>query len=231
LTQARREGKAAAVNLFLRHAQSGIVVLESADTLPERHTIEALVAPFADPDVGMTGGRPVPVNDRRTFMGVAVHLLWDMHHEVAARQPKMGELIAFRRVFRRIPHDSAVDEASVEPLIHGQGFQLRYVPEAILYTRGPQTAADFIKQRRRIHAGHLHMRQQQGYVVSTMRRNNLAHALLANWRWTWRYLAWTPGVVALEAYARWLGALDYWRGAARRHAVWDIATSTKGALR
>ena len=75
LTQARREGKSAAVNLFLRHAESDILVLESADTLPDPETIERLLEPFTDLTVGMTGGHPIPVNDPRTFMGFAVHLL------------------------------------------------------------------------------------------------------------------------------------------------------------
>jgi poly-beta-1,6-N-acetyl-D-glucosamine synthase len=231
LRQASRKGKASAVNLFLRHAHTDIVVLESADTLPEPTTLERMVAPFANPEVGMTGGRPVPVNDSQTFMGFAAHLLWNMHHRIALRQPKMGELIAFRRIFQRIPYDSAVDEASIEPLIHGQGFQLRYVPDAILYTRGPQTPADFVRQRRRIQAGHLRMRHRQGYVVSTLRGRNLMRAFLACWRWDWRHVLWSPGVVALEMYARLLGSIDYWLGPEHRHTVWEIAATTKGTLR
>ncbi|MER3403832.1 MAG: hypothetical protein C4289_00520, partial [Chloroflexota bacterium] len=58
LLQARREGKASAINLFLRYAKSDILVLESADTVPLPTTIERLVAPFTDPEIGMTGGRP-----------------------------------------------------------------------------------------------------------------------------------------------------------------------------
>jgi poly-beta-1,6-N-acetyl-D-glucosamine synthase len=230
MTQPRRMGKASAINLFLRHARGEILVLESADTLPGPMTIERLIAPFVDPEVGMTGGRPVPINDRSTFMGFAAHLLWEMHHQVALQRPKMGELIAFRRIFHRIPNDSAVDEANVEPLICGQGFRLQYVPEAVVLMRGPQSLGDFLKQRRRIYAGHLRIRRQQGYVVSTMSRARLLTAFLRTWSWDWRYLFWAPAVGALEALARVLGWLDARWGEPNRHTVWDVAATTKGAI-
>ena len=49
IVQRKRDGKAAAVNLFLKQATGGIFILESADTLPEKWTIERLVEPFLDP--------------------------------------------------------------------------------------------------------------------------------------------------------------------------------------
>src|SRR5262245_4317703 len=66
IVQARREGKARAINLFLvaaRDAGADLCVLQSGDTLPQEGTIEALLKPFAkDPSVGMTGAHVVPVN-------------------------------------------------------------------------------------------------------------------------------------------------------------------------
>ena len=88
VVQAEREGKASAINCFLREAREKIVVLCGADLLPEAHALEELVAPFADPAVGMTAGRPVPVNDPGTFMGFAAHMLWDLHHLINLRRFK-----------------------------------------------------------------------------------------------------------------------------------------------
>lgn len=229
LEQECREGKASAINLFLRHVRSDIVILESADTVPAPGTIEHLLAPFADPEIGMTGGHPVPVNDADTFMGFIVHKQWDLHHQVALQHPKLGELIAFRRVFHRIPFDSAVDEANIEPLIVGQGYRLRYVPDAIVYNRGPETVKDFIKQRRRIYAGHLTISHKQGYTVSTMSPSRIFKALLRSWQWSWRAVLFIPAVIVLEAYGRLLGWVDH-RFKKRDHAIWDIAATTKGAV-
>jgi biofilm PGA synthesis N-glycosyltransferase PgaC len=226
LTQATREGKASGVNLFLREASEEVVVLSSADLLPDRSTIQKLVEPLADPDVGMTSGRPVPVNDRDTFMGFAVHLLWNLHHEIAQRHFKAGEMTAFRLIFQRIPYDSAVDEASVEPVIKGQGYKTAYVPDAVVYNKGPETVADFLRQRRRIYAGHLAVRNDLGYVVSTMNGWRILAALLRCLDWRPKRLLWTIGAVALEMYGRWLGWRDF-RTRRQQHVVWDIAKTTK----
>src|ERR1051326_1378467 len=58
--QERREGKASAINLFLKQALGPIVLLIGADVIPETSAIESLCAPFADPKIGMVGGRPIP---------------------------------------------------------------------------------------------------------------------------------------------------------------------------
>ena len=226
LTQATREGKASGVNLFLREASEEVVVLSSADLLPDRSTIQKLVEPLADPNVGMTSGRPVPVNDRDTFMGFAAHLLWNLHHEIAQRHFKAGEMTAFRLIFQRIPYDSAVDEASVEPVIKGQGYKTAYVPDAAVYNKGPETVADFLRQRRRIYAGHLAVRNDLGYVVSTMNSWRILAALLRCLDWRPKQLLWTIGAVALEVYGRWLGWRDF-RTRRQQHIVWDIAKTTK----
>jgi len=225
-TQPTREGKASGVNLFLREASEEVVVLSSADLLPDYHTIQKLVEPMSDPDVGMTSGRPVPVNDPETFMGFAAHLLWNLHHQVARQHFKAGEMTAFRLIFQRIPYDSAVDEASVEPVIKGQGYKTAYVPDAIVHNKGPETVADFLRQRRRIYAGHMAVRNNLGYVVSTMSGWRILRTLLRHLDWRPRRLLWTVGVIVLEIYGRWLGWRDF-RTQRQQHIVWEIAKTTK----
>jgi poly-beta-1,6-N-acetyl-D-glucosamine synthase len=226
LHQPKREGKAAAVNLMLKHAKSEVVVLVSADTLPVSGAIEALVSNFKDPSVGMVGGHPVPTNSACSFMGWGVRLLWELHHQVSLRKPKMGELIAFRNIFRQIPIDSAVDEASIEPLIIGQGLHLVYAPTAIVLNKGPETVEDFITQRRRIFAGHLYVKDTLGYQVSTMNGLWIAYLYMKTMKPDWRYLLWGPAVIALEIFVRWLATYDYvfWK---RKPYAWTVVKSTK----
>ena len=167
--QEKREGKASAINLFLKQAISPVVVLIGADIIPEISAIEHLCSPFKGLSIGMVGGRPVPINDPDTMMGHAVHLLWRLHDRVARVYPKLGEVIAFRNVISGIPTDSAVDEISIQALISQLGYQLMYKPECVVYNKGPVTVRDFLKQRRRIYAGHLKVLKQQNYEASTMK--------------------------------------------------------------
>jgi biofilm PGA synthesis N-glycosyltransferase PgaC len=226
--QEKREGKASAINLFLKKATSSIVVLIGADVIPEDFAIENLCAPFLDPNIGMVGGRPVPVNDVNTFMGHAVHLLWRLHDRLARVHPKLGEVIAFRNVISGIPTDSAVDEISIQALISQLGFQLIYRPDCVVYNKGPVTVRDFLKQRRRIYAGHLKVLKQQNYEASTMKIAPIARQLIASRHFalsTPRQIMWTIGTIIFEGYARVQGYFDFQRKL--EHHVWQAVASTK----
>ena len=226
--QEKREGKASAINLFLKQANSQVLVLIGADVIPETSAIENLCAHFKDPKVGMVGGRPVPVNDPETFMGHAVHLLWRLHDRVARVTPKLGEVIAFRNVISGIPTNSSVDEISIQALISQLGYQLIYRPDCVVYNKGPVNVHDFLKQRRRIYAGHLKVRTQQNYEASTMKVSPIARQLIACRDFTMsnpRQALWTLGAITLEGYARLQGHYDYWRK--REHHIWQMVDSTK----
>jgi len=226
LVEPERQGKASAINLFLQHQTERVLVVCSADLLPQPDTVEKLVAPFADPEVGMTSCRPVPVNDPDTFMGFAAHLLWGLHHEINVSGGfKSGEMIAFIKIFERIPYRTSVDEASIEPVVRGQGYKVSYVPDAVVLNKGPETVDDFLRQRRRIYSGHLDVQELLGYSVSTMSAGRVFKTLLSNLDWRPKQFLWTWLVVGLEAYGRYLGWRDYKNR--RDHTVWEIAKSTK----
>jgi poly-beta-1,6-N-acetyl-D-glucosamine synthase len=225
VVQARREGKASAVNEFLRQARERVVVCCSADVIPEPDAIEKILGPFADPEVGMTTVRPMPVNDPETFMGFAAHMLWGLHHKLNQTGFKAGEMIAFRKIFERIPFQTAVDEASVEPVIRGQGYQAVYVGSAIVHNKGPETVKDFLSQRRRIYAGHLSVQNTLGYSVNTMNGIKILGLVLRGLDWRPRHFVWTWAVAALEVFGRLLGRRDYKQQ--RDHTLWEIAKTTK----
>jgi len=224
--QESRQGKASAINLFLKDASGDVFVLESGDTLPEPACVERMLRPFEDESVGMTGARPVPVDDPDTFMGFVVHMLWRLHHRLALRSPKLGEMVAFRSFVRSIPNDTAVDEASVEAIVADHGQSLRYVPDAIVRNKGASNVRDFLRQRRRIYAGHMWLEREQDYEVSTKNVGSILPVLWADMVWRPRPLLWTAGGVFLEFLGRLLGVIDY-HVFKKNPYTWDIAESTK----
>ncbi len=226
ITQVRRKGKASAINLFLSAASGDICILESADTVPEEGALDKLVAPFALPGVGMTGARPVPVNPRSTFIGYTVNLMWSLHHTISLTAPKLGELIAFRNFIINIPENTAVDEASIEAMVTKAGYQLHYVPEAFVRNKGPENIRDFIRQRRRVAAGHKHLLREQKYRVSTLDSKMILKILLQRPSWKVKNTIWTLGAILLEAAARVLGDFDFYLRK-RVPVVWEVSTSTK----
>jgi poly-beta-1,6-N-acetyl-D-glucosamine synthase len=226
IIQPTREGKTAAVNLFLANAKEDICVLESGDTLPNEYAVENLVRMFADPTIGMTGAHKLPVNAPDHMVGLFTHLRLRLEHQLCLEIPRLGEMIAFRRVFDCIPPDIAMDEAFVESLVIQRGMAVRYSPDAIVYNTGPDNVTDFVRQRRRNHAGHLYLRSKYGYAVSSLQHSRLAVVALKE-VWGAVQLVWTLGLLAvLEVWSRLLGWYDF---ALKhdRHVVWDMAWSQK----
>ena len=232
-----RLGKASAVNLLLTESRFEVVVMCCGDLILETETLERLVAPFADLEVGLTGAHPEPLNNKQSFLGFSAHLLWQLHHLISLESPKTVELIAFRKVFKRIPLLSATDEANIEPLVRGQAYKYLYIPKALVYNLGPQTLGELIDQRRRIFAGHLAVKREQSYEVSTLNPFRILRILLklsiirlASGKGVpIRYVLWTISLVGLEGYCRVLGWGDYFL-IKKKLNIWAIASSTKKIL-
>jgi cellulose synthase/poly-beta-1,6-N-acetylglucosamine synthase-like glycosyltransferase len=226
LVQEKREGKASAVNLFLSHAAGDLIILQSADTLPVPGAVEKLLQCFHDPGAGMAGARPVPVNEGKGLVPFAVRKMWRLHHLISLETPKVGEMVAFRPVVKQIPADTAVDEACLEAMIHRKGYRICYAPDAVVRNRGPENIRDFLRQRRRIAAGHRHLARTTGYRVSTSGPLRIARHLLGDLTWDFRDVLFTGLTVLLESAGRFLGFMDY-HIRKKNPFIWDIAETTK----
>lgn len=230
IEQERREGKTSAVNLFLKAAQCDICVLESGDTLPHEYAVEHLVRMFRDPTVGMVGAQKMAVNTPDHIVGLLSHLRLRMEHELCLEIPRLGEMIAFRKIFDQIPPDVAMDEAFVEAIVVRNGMQVRYAPDAIVYNTGPTTIRDFVRQRRRNHAGHLYLKHKYGYKVSSIHNTRVARIALRE-LWGILQLIWVLFLLAtLEGVSRALGWYDF-AIKRERHVVWNMAWTQKQDVR
>ena len=230
VVESQRSGKASALNMLLRHSHEPFVVVLGGDVVFSSGSLARLVEPLADASVGMTGARPVPTNPRRGVVGHAVNILWDVHHELSLRKPKLGEAVAFRRVLHSIDSGTLVDEATMEYQIIGQGLQLKYVPSAIVRNHGPETLREFIAQRVRIFRGHMSLASTTGYQVSSM---SLVSPLAAGWR-VWRRTH-TPAryilmTMALEAAARVAARLERFTRRGNENGIWDPIPTSKRVL-
>jgi poly-beta-1,6-N-acetyl-D-glucosamine synthase len=237
IVEPKRSGKVAAINTYFRHQPDkrpkiDAICVCSADLLVTPDAIERLAWPLVQHrEVGMSGAHPMPTNGHGTFLGEAIRFLWSMHHRVALERPKLGEMVMVRAgIVRALPSDCAVDEASLEHLITRAGYQLAYVPEAVVHNHGPETLVEFVRQRRRIAAGHYWLRDVSGYEVATLNLARIArHTLseLANRREP-RLFACAVGTVGLEVLSRGLGYLDFRTN--KSHAVWEVSETTKAVM-
>ena len=164
ITQEKREGKNSAVNLFLDAKKTEIIVMMNADNvLANEYSLQKLLEPFRDPRVGVVGGHPIPLNTKKTVAGFASNMIWCVHHHIALRTVKIGELIAYRDVGTRLPTQTQSDEDLIRDDIESKEYIPVYAPDAIVHNRGPETVSDLIKQRLRVNIGQSHMIKEKDF--------------------------------------------------------------------
>ena len=232
----QRHGKAYALDLALKKIESNrnidVIVVHNADVFPKSGMLKKLLTPFETPEVGITCVRPVSLDNSKKFVGFMNTFIWKLHHIVSLESPKVGEVFAFRNVIKKIPKKLATDEAYIESLLRKK-YKIIYVPNAIVFNIGPQIISEDINQRRRIFAGHIHVKTRYRHKVSTMSVIRIIKAVL-------RYLKtepiespkqifWLMFAVILEAYARVLGIIDFYVFKKVPY-VWRITKSSRNNL-
>jgi cellulose synthase/poly-beta-1,6-N-acetylglucosamine synthase-like glycosyltransferase len=226
ISEKERNGKSTAINLFIKNATSDILIIESGDTIPGHDTIEKMILPFENQKIGMTGGRPKPINSTKNMVGFSVNLLWRLHHKMALINPKLGEMIAFRKCFERIPTESAVDEASIEAEIKARNLEKKYIPDATIINKGPENITDFLLQRRRISAGHYWLMKTKNYKVTSLNSGILMKITLQEIFSNPMSIHKIFFTMILEITGRILGWYDFYIKKKNPYK-WDIASSTK----
>lgn len=184
IIEGSRRGKANALNSVFKIAKesSDVLVLVNADALPKRGSITKLLSKLANTEAGVVYAQPVPFKESHRICYGIVNVIWRLHHAISLRQePKLsGELCAIRTsCLQEIPENIATDEPYIELAIRKQGYDILYVPEALVYIRCPTNTVDLLKQRKRILLGHMQLQNATNFKVSTSRFRNVLRAISA----------------------------------------------------
>ena len=238
IIEKERSGKSSALALLLRELNNSkydAMVYLGADNLPEKGAINKLLDKlFSSDDIGMVGGHPIPLNNPNTFCGWIAHIIWNVHHQVSLKNPKIsGELCAIKSgIVYDIPPTIINDDAYLQIVTLMRKYRVEYVPDAIVYLRAPETISDFIKQRYRITIGHYQIEQLLGAKLPTTyaKRNILIawkHRVKTN---PIKDIVWFTSFLLLSAFI----VLKAWINFHIRRKlpyIWDMAKSTKKVLK
>ncbi len=156
----RNSGKPGALNRGITEAHSEILILVDGDTVFEPETIERLVEPLRDPDVGAVSGN-TKVGNRRGFIGGWQHLEYVMSFNLDRRMYDMigvmptvpGAIGAFRKralvQVGGVSHDTLAEDTDLTMALCRAGWRIVYAPDAIAWTEAPGSLRQLWKQRYR----------------------------------------------------------------------------------
>ena len=153
-------GKPGALNRGIAEARSEILVLVDGDTVFEPGTIERLVAPLSDPEIGAVSGN-TQVGNRGGFIGGWQHLEYVMGFNLDRRMYDMlgvmptvpGAIGAFRRQALRqvgwVSHDTLAEDTDLTMALCRTPWRIVYTADAIAWTEAPASLRQLWKQRYR----------------------------------------------------------------------------------
>jgi cellulose synthase/poly-beta-1,6-N-acetylglucosamine synthase-like glycosyltransferase len=173
-----RRGKPAALNALASRARGEVLVFADARQRFERGALRALVADFADPDVGGVSGELMFVADPdRGWVGEAVGLYWRYEKCIRRAESRVhstvgatGAIYAMRReLYRPLPEDTLLDDVLLPMGVVAQGRRVVFESAARAYDRPAATAAQEFARKARTLAGVFQLFAHHPWVLHPLR--------------------------------------------------------------
>lgn len=181
-----RRGKMAAINRAMPRVSGEVVLMSDANNMYEPNLLRELVAPFADPTVGMvTGGKSIVSGDGA--LGESEGLYWKYESFIKEQETRLGccaavagEVLAIRRsLYEPLPEGALTDDTHLALKMIGQGYRVIYAPKARSYERVSASAQDEITRRARIFGGR-YQELASVHKVLSLRRPLVAWQVLSH---------------------------------------------------
>jgi cellulose synthase/poly-beta-1,6-N-acetylglucosamine synthase-like glycosyltransferase len=153
-----RVGKAGALNAAVGVATGEILVFSDANSLYARDALRALVAPFADSDVGAVAGDQRYLADHaEAAVATGERLYWDLDRAIKRAEScggnavsATGAIYAVRReLFSQVP-PGVTDDFATSTAVIARGKRLVFAPEAIAFEPVARSGRDEFARKVRV---------------------------------------------------------------------------------
>jgi cellulose synthase/poly-beta-1,6-N-acetylglucosamine synthase-like glycosyltransferase len=144
-----RLGKARALNAAVEAATGDVLVFSDANAMLERGSLAALLAPFADTEVGGVAGNQryrQPQDPKATAAGESSYWSWDtwlktMESRIGSCYAADGSLHALRRdLYVPVEDPAQADDMAISMRVATAGRRLVLAPDAVAWEDAPQQA-------------------------------------------------------------------------------------------
>jgi len=153
-----RVGKAGALNAAVGVATGEILVFSDANSLYARDALRALVAPFADSDVGAVAGDQRYLADHaEAAVATGERLYWDLDRAIKRAESRGGNAVSAtgaiyavrRELFSQVP-PGVTDDFATSTAVIARGKRLVFAPEAIAFEPVARTGRDEFARKVRV---------------------------------------------------------------------------------
>ncbi len=162
LSLSKNRGKAMALTMAARQFSEGeLVTIYDADERPAPNALRALVAPFADPNVGAVSGRR-SVSNALASGAASYTAIEGLVHQMITTQAKnwlnlappiLGANCAYRRTALTqvgfFKPGALVEDTDLTIKLTQQGWQIRFASASLSYHTAPQTIGGYWRQHTR----------------------------------------------------------------------------------
>jgi cellulose synthase/poly-beta-1,6-N-acetylglucosamine synthase-like glycosyltransferase len=155
--QEPRAGKTSALNLVIPQAAGEIIVFSDANSIYDKGALKALVANFADSEVGYVTGKMIYVNPDGSIIGDGCSAYMKYENFLRTCETRIGSIVGvdggIDAVRKELYHPMNPDQLPdfVLPLsVVEQGYRVVYEPDALLREDALKAAGDEYRMRVRV---------------------------------------------------------------------------------
>ncbi|MBN4056315.1 glycosyltransferase family 2 protein, partial [Rhodothermus sp. AH-315-K08] len=157
-----RRGKSAALNRAMEHVTTPAVAFTDANTILHPESIDRLMAPYSDPEVGaIAGEKRVGLVLEDSAHGAGEGMYWRYESTLKDWDSRLntvvgaaGELFSVRTaLYEQLPADTILDDFMVSLRVVEKGFRVAYVRDAWALEAPSLTLSDEMRRKTRICAG------------------------------------------------------------------------------
>ena len=168
-----RRGKPSVLNALLPMASGDIVVFGDARQRFGRGALKALVAPFADPEVGAVSGELILTEGEGRPLEKGLGLYWRIEKAIRHCESQVGSVVgvtgaiyAMRRaLFEPLPKDTILDDVLAPMRVVRRGFRVVFEPLARAYDKAPSSLSGEFARKVRTISGNFQLFARETWLL------------------------------------------------------------------
>jgi cellulose synthase/poly-beta-1,6-N-acetylglucosamine synthase-like glycosyltransferase len=169
-----RRGKPSVLNALVPEAKGKVVVFADARQRFDPLALRALVAPFADPEVGAVSGELILTDGEGKALERGLGLYWRCEKVIRQSESRVGSVVGVtgaiyairRELFETMPVDTILDDVLVPMRIARGGHRVVFEPRARAYDRAPASLAGEFARKVRTIAGNFQLFARERWLLT-----------------------------------------------------------------